>query len=69
MKYQIFLDTTQKATRTKINKRSKNILKNWLRKNKEYPYPNSDDLSELRRKTKLTEKQIRVWFTNFRNVV
>lgn len=58
----------KKSSRTKVGKRSKNILKNWLRKNNEYPYPSSADLEDLTRKTKLTEKQIRVWFTNYRNV-
>ncbi len=31
------------------------------------PYPEQEDIAMLMQQTDLTEKQIRVWFTNYRN--
>ena len=57
-----------KESNKRIKKENIKVLKSWLKKNKDYPYPSFSDVEELANKTSLTEKQIRVWFTNYRYV-
>mmetsp|Transcript_27714 Transcript_27714/g.31886 ORF Transcript_27714/g.31886 Transcript_27714/m.31886 type:complete len:126 (+) Transcript_27714:1010-1387(+) len=42
-------------------------LEEWIRIHEEFTYPKAEDLEELVGKTGLSDKQIRVWFTNHRN--
>lgn len=44
------------------------LLQQWLEEHENCPYPTLEDLEDLTVSTGLTEKQVRVWFTNFRNV-
>lgn len=43
-------------------------LEEWISTHEEFTYPKAEDLEELISKTGLSDKQIRVWFTNHRNV-
>lgn len=40
----------------------------WIKAHEKYSYPKDKDLDDLVDKTGLTEKQVRNWFTNYRNV-
>ena len=51
-----------------MSKENIKVLEEWLEENKEYPYPKQEDLEKLQVKTGLRKRQIRVWFTNYRNV-
>ncbi|CAI2374881.1 unnamed protein product [Moneuplotes crassus] len=42
------------------------LLTKWVRDHPEYPYPNTKEFEILRDRTGLSEKQLRVWFTNTR---
>jgi len=44
------------------------VLKHWLETHEHCPYPIYEDLMALTHETGMNEKQIRVWFTNYRNV-
>ena len=44
------------------------ILEDWIKNHEKFSYPSADQLSSLTEESGLTEKQIRVWFTNYRNV-
>lgn len=46
----------------------KRILEQWLEDHEQCPYPTPEDLGYLTAVTSLSNKQIRVWFTNYRNV-
>jgi hypothetical protein len=58
----------QKGKRQKFGKQKTRILEQWIKSHEKFSYPNSDELDILTSKSGLTEKQIRVWFTNYRNV-
>mmetsp|Transcript_34216 Transcript_34216/g.39524 ORF Transcript_34216/g.39524 Transcript_34216/m.39524 type:complete len:95 (+) Transcript_34216:37-321(+) len=55
-----------KKTTKRISKDKIKMLREWLRQNKNYPYPAPGEVAKLVSKTELSEKQIRVWFTNYR---
>ena len=59
---------TTAPRRKKASKHAREILQEWLDKNESCPYPDDNDLEFLTNKTGLNEKQVRVWFTNYRNV-
>ncbi|CAI2371329.1 unnamed protein product [Moneuplotes crassus] len=42
------------------------LLNQWIQDNPEYPYPNPKEIEILCSQTGLTEKQLKVWFTNTR---
>lgn len=65
--FKLFIDT-RRDRRNTFGKRNKKILENWIRNHEEFSYPAQEDLEYLEQMTGLTEKQIRVWFTNHRNV-
>ena len=44
------------------------ILQEWIKSHEKYSYPKGKDLETLKEQTGLSEKQIRNWFTNYRNV-
>mmetsp|Transcript_39058 Transcript_39058/g.44684 ORF Transcript_39058/g.44684 Transcript_39058/m.44684 type:complete len:150 (+) Transcript_39058:16-465(+) len=57
----------KRKVRTKISKAVAKLLYEWISSHEDYPYPSSNDLELLKQSTQLTEKQIRIWFTNYRN--
>ncbi len=57
---------TEKVKRIKFSSEDVQILKNWLIKNKHNPYLTNHDLQKLIKETKMTPKQINIWFTNAR---
>jgi len=44
------------------------LLKEWIEENEDCPYPDKEAIQTLTHATEMNEKQVRVWFTNFRNV-
>lgn len=44
------------------------ILEGWLRGHDDYPYPTKQQFKELSKLTGMSNKQVRVWFTNYRYV-
>ena len=44
------------------------ILWDWFDKHLSYPYPNEEERIELCKQTRLTRKQLRIWFINARKV-
>ena len=44
------------------------ILWDWFDKHLSYPYPDEDERIELCKQTRLTRKQLRIWFINARKV-
>ena len=44
------------------------ILRAWLVNHRSHPYPTEMETRMLRSKTGLTEKQLRIWFVNSRQV-
>ena len=57
-----------KINKIKFGKLQTAILEEWIKSHEEFTYPKYNDLAELIETTGLTDKQIRVWFTNHRNV-
>mmetsp|Transcript_13259 Transcript_13259/g.11732 ORF Transcript_13259/g.11732 Transcript_13259/m.11732 type:complete len:89 (+) Transcript_13259:151-417(+) len=49
------------------NRDNRKVLKLWIEENVDCPYPEQDDIDSLTKDTGLSEKQVRVWFTNYRN--
>lgn len=58
----------KRKRRTRINKATASVLERWIKQNEQYPYPEDEDLKRLTSETGMTEKQVRIWFTNYRNV-
>lgn len=58
-----------RKSREPLSKENVKILEEWLNDNMDYPYPGPVDLDELHIKTSLSKKKIRVWLTNYRNVI
>lgn len=52
--------------RTKFSQSQVNVLKSWLERHADHPYPTSSENRNLARLTGLTESQIQRWFTNSR---
>ena len=65
----IFFIATSKERKIKFGKIQTAILEDWMKTHEEFTYPKADDLKDLIESTGLTDKQIRVWFTNNRNVI
>ena len=61
--------TTSKDRKIKFGKIQTAILEDWIKSHEEFTYPGADDLKDLIESTCLTDKQIRVWLTNHRNVI
>ncbi len=49
-------------------KRSVNILKTWLNKHIDNPYPTHKEKDALSKESGLSKRQIQNWFTNARKV-
>ena len=49
-------------------KRSVNILKVWLQKHIDNPYPTHKEKDQLSKESNLSKRQIQNWFTNARKV-
>jgi len=52
--------------RSRLPRKAREILQSWFDSHLEDPYPSWHTTEELMKTTKLTEKQIRTWFTNRR---
>lgn len=51
-----------------IEKDTTKALEDWLADHKDYPYPTKQEFRDLAREAGMTNKQVRVWFTNYRYV-
>ena len=51
----------------KIPRESKSILFSWMDEHIKNPYPNSQEFSMLMSKTGLSDKQLRIFFVNYRS--
>lgn len=60
------LNTSKMSVKTKFEKKSTDILKNWLLKNIDHPYPSDEVKEKLCQMTGLNKKQIQNWFINTR---
>uniref|UniRef100_A0AC35FSG5 Homeobox domain-containing protein n=1 Tax=Panagrolaimus sp. PS1159 TaxID=55785 RepID=A0AC35FSG5_9BILA len=56
----------QPEYRIAVTKESAKPLQDWMKENLHHPYPTSEDILELSKKTGFSHKQIRNWFTNNR---
>ena len=71
-----FTNNTQIASRSKGYKKERfnyspvvtRILWDWFDKHLSYPYPDEEERIELCKQTRLTRKQLRIWFINARKV-
>jgi hypothetical protein len=57
-----FVDTNEKSEIPRPQTGSTAILKEWLRQNKFFPYPTSEQKLELSKQTNMTQQQINNWF-------
>jgi hypothetical protein len=60
------LASSKISVKTKFDKKTTDILKNWLLKNIDNPYPSDEVKDKLCEMTGLNKKQIQNWFTNTR---
>ena len=44
------------------------FLREWIMANREWPYPSGSERSRIRKETRLSIKQIRIWMANARRV-
>ena len=58
----------KKNTRINFAPGSIKMLTKWVEEHIDHPYPDEDELEMLRQATGMTEKQLRIWFTNTRKV-
>lgn len=63
------LASSKISVKTKFDKKTTDILKNWLIKNIDNPYPSDEVKEKLCEMTGLNKKQIQNWFTNTRKVL
>ncbi|KAE8154522.1 hypothetical protein BDV25DRAFT_171772 [Aspergillus avenaceus] len=51
---------------TRFSRETVRVLKTWLSRHNDYPYPTEEEMIELTERTGLTSTQIRNWFANAR---
>ncbi|CAI2384795.1 unnamed protein product [Moneuplotes crassus] len=56
----------KKSSRTHYTTEMLETLNKWIEDHPDYPYPNSIEFKTLSVETGLSERQVRVWFTNTR---
>ena len=67
--------TTSEAKCARARQRSRffkphvqSFLRDWILANRDCPYPNGSERTRIRKATRLTTKQIRIWMANNRRV-